>query len=76
MSRGPVRGDTGHSIDRHQGTIECLSTLAHAGRYQNGDGDRSWHFRDRLARPASSYGVEAATYLAIVIAEMVGAGLD
>ena len=33
-------------------------------------------FLDRLARPAGSYGVDAATYLAIVTGEMAGLGLD
>ena len=40
------------------------------------DYPRGRHLLDRLARPASSYGVDAATYLAIVTGEMAGVGLD
>ena len=38
--------------------------------------DPGSHFLERLARPAGSYGVDAATYLAIVTGEMAGVGLD
>ena len=38
--------------------------------------DPGSHFLDRLARPAASYGVDAATYLAIVTGELAGVGLD
>ena len=44
-------------------------------RAQDAD-DPGSHFLERLARPAGSYGVDAATYLAIVTREMAGVGLD
>ena len=53
-------------------------------RSEHGDGssdgdpsdDPSSHFLDRLSRPASDYGVDAATYLAIVTGDLAGVPLD
>jgi len=38
--------------------------------------DPSSHFLSRLSRPASDYGVDASTYLAIVTGDLEGAHLD
>ena len=47
-----------------------------SGADGSGADDPEDRFLDRLARPAGSYGVDAATYLAIMTGEMAGLGLD
>ena len=70
----------------HEGgsDVRCAGSPGGSTRSEHGDGssdgdpsdDPSSHFLDRLSRPASDYGVDAATYLAIVTGEMARVGLD
>ena len=50
----------------------------HGGGSSDGDpfDDPSSHFLARLSRPASDYGVDAATYLATVTGDLEGVHLD
>ena len=70
----------------HEGGSDALradspSGSARGDGFSDADGDPSddpstSHFLDRLSRPASDYGVDAATYLAIVTGDLAGVHLD